>query len=227
MRKTEQLWQMIMSDLQQIEFFQPQEFCPYLEIDHFDIYEQDKKKKIAYNGMYRYEKIFTDLFEKDTIDKADKDWLFDVMIHVLLLLEFRNGISKKEYEIRKKIQRIKLGMYGQKAKKQINLLDAKSQYIVGNYMERQERIGASVTLFGEVCRWLIADGVLYKNSIDSKKLILCCNENVLKNPEINAKIELLKQMFLPLEYEVCVYADETLGIIGENITMQADKMVMF
>lgn len=228
MSRIEQVWKKIMTDMNQIEFLQPQEYSPYMEMSELEVTEKkDEKWQIFYNGMYRFEEVFSALFVSTEITEEEKAWLYDVFVHYLLQIELRNGFSRKEYQIREIIQRIEQGQYGIKPKKAFHMLDRNTGYVIAEGLYRQERLGASVELFGEICIQVLGGSVLYKNKIDIKSLVLCMSAEQMKDEKTEAELALLEQLFLPLDYELCIFEEGTLGVIGEDVTMLPEHMVLF
>ena len=228
MSRIEQVWKKIMTDMNQVEFLQPQEYSPYMEMSELEVTKKnDEKWQIYYNGMYRFEEVFSSLFVSTEVTEEEKAWLYDVFVHYLLQIELRNGFSQKEYQIRQIVHKIHLGNYGMKSKKLFAKLDMNTKYIIAEGIYRQERLGASVELFGEICIKVLGSSVLYKNTIDIKSLILCMSKERIKDELTEAKITLLEQMFLPLDYELSIFEEGTLGVIGEDVTMMPEHMVLF
>ncbi len=228
MSRIEQVWKKIMTDMNQVEFLQPQEYSPYMEMSELEVTKKnDEKWQIYYNGMYRFEEVFSSLFVSTEVTEEEKAWLYDVFVHYLLQIELRNGFSQKEYQIRQIVHKIHLGNYGMKSKKLFAKLDMHTKYMIAEGIYRQERLGASVELFGEICIKVLGSSVLYKNTIDIKSLILCLSKERIKDEQTEAKITLLEQMFLPLDYELSIFEEGTLGVIGEDVTMMPEHMVLF
>lgn len=226
MHKAEQIWYKMMENLEQVEFRQPEVFSPFCEVLDIDNNQQNQIC-VNYNGMYRYESILGPLFRNKEISREDKLWLNDVLLHFLFTMEFRSGISKKELHIRRKMQEILQEYYGSDEKKCYEELEVINKYQIAEGLLRQDRIGASVMLFAEMCTKVLGNCVLYKNAVEAKTIILNCSKRIKENLLYKDEIWLLKQLFLPIDYELRVYVDGTIGIIGEDSNMVPGKVVLF
>lgn len=220
-------WDVIMTDMGKVRFIQPEEFSPYIEFDEETTDELTQIYELQYNGMYRFEGVLSELFEARSINEETKKWLNDIFIHYLFKIEFRSGLSRREFQVRSIEQEMLSGIYGQQEAEFYKGLDRKERHLIAEGIYRQKKIGASVELFGEMCIQALHKSVLYRNDVDRKVLMLCVSDRNLYRESGFSMITLLANIFMPLDYSLQVFYGDTFGILGEALTMQPEHFVLF
>lgn len=221
----EKIWEYLSDNLAQVKFQQMKDFSPYCEMEEDCIKHGKQGKQILeLNSFYRYEDIFYSLFVQEDLSEEVRNWLFDVMFHYIVCLEFGQGCSGHEIRIRKEQKNLLSNVYGKKIAEWYKHLTKEQKYLIGYYMECQRTSGASIHTFASAITGLL-ECVVYKNLIESKTLIVYVSES--KSQEMETTIQCVEELLLPLDYEVRTLYREHIGILGEDNTMMVEEIIIF
>lgn len=219
----EDFWRTVTKDKENIRFLQPCSFSPYSEISLNGIKtDSNGITWITVNGFYRYDSIMQPLFGKEGITVGQKNMLFDIYMHYLTELEYRTGVTCQEYLIRRLWSELENGSYGEDLCEIFNRLGNKEKYIIAHALQRQQRIGESVELFSDVLVSVLGTGIVYKNAINEKELLLYAGKK--KNDNDTAVLTLIRKLFKPLDYELYIFWDYHFAVFGEKQTMAVDEI---
>lgn len=232
----ENVWATMWENLEQVRFRQAEFYCPYREFDNDCVkIKEDGTKEIAINGMSRLEEILFPLLKEESLDQQTKEWYFDVIVHYLMKLRFREGVTVKEYRIRMLMADLINGNYGDTVGDIYKKLNSEKQYRIAEALYRQKTMGASIELFSDIFVKIVPKSVLYKNKLETSVLLCSMVKGTgdeyedIKTPTKSRPrvVWLLEQLFLPLGFELQLYLDSTIGILGESRTMIPENMVLF
>lgn len=72
---------------------------PYIEVSVTDLNTQTiEEDRIEINPLYRFEKVFGRLFDKNITDMQDtRALLFDICMHYIVQLDLREGLTKEDF----------------------------------------------------------------------------------------------------------------------------------
>lgn len=219
------IWNEIIKQSDNIRFRQADYFSPYCEaIEGCINEEKDGTKIVSINSFYRYDEIFMPLLEAQ-INEEEKVFLFDIIMHLATRQELKKGITKKEFSVRMVWDRIENGKYGKRAKSLFDSLDNKYKYIISHGVVVQDEIGESVTLFSKLLIKLLGDGVIYRNKIDKKQVLLY----MAKSPSTTEQtlIDMACEFFLPIDFDLRIFEKSSFGIIEFEESMNIDEIVIF
>ncbi len=87
------------------------------------------------------------------------------------------------------------------------------------------RCGSSIYLFKEVMRHMYPDSLVYAGNEAAREVLVYVG--VKENGEEQERLEFLRDMFLPVYYEVYLFWDHHFGIMDVDETMEMDEMVLF
>jgi hypothetical protein len=220
-----EVWENIIKEPQNLRFVQADYVSPYCEAIEGCIKEEPGGiKKIEINSFYRYDSFFAPLLEGKITD-AEKQFLFDILMHLAARLELKNGLTKREFAVRRAWDEIESGAYGKQAKNLFEKLDEDARYLTAQGLVSQNETGESVTLFCNILIRLLSDGVIYKNSVAPKELLLYISRT--PSSMESCKIEIAKELFLPLGYQLRIYERDSFGVMGEELSMVMDEIVLF
>lgn len=218
----EDFWNRAARDKNSIRYRQAKSYSPYSEF--FGQWREEKNDLtyLTFNAFYRFDSIMEPLFSSTEVAQEQKEWLFDLIIHYLIEVEFRGGASQKEYGIHGMMAQIAEGEYGQDIKRRYLALDDKERYYIAYMLLKQRKTGASVEKYSEVLATLLEKGIVYKNKLEVKELLLYVGKK--ENESDAQKIKLANELFQPLGYRLKVFWDKHFAVFGEKQTMQIDEI---
>lgn len=201
-------------------------FSPYYEVSPEYLYmETLKEQAVEFNSLYRFEKIFSPLFMEGITEDEWQTYFFDVCMHLLIEEDLKSGYTTKEYQVRKIMEDIKKGEYGAKNRELYAKLSLVNKHTLATYLDNQMRTGASQTLFAKVLIELLQTGIIYKNRINTKELMLYIGEK--KKDETLDIITLTENFFLPLDVTVRIFWDTHFAIMDEEQTMIYERLEIY
>lgn len=219
----EDFWRLISRDKDKIRFVQAQSYSPYSEFSVRGKKELDNGvTQLAVNSFYRYDSIMQPLFANTELQEHHRKWLFDIYMHYLTELEYRTGATYLEYQVRQCMKELTSGQYGVEISKTYNMLDDEDAYEVAHMLHRQRKTRESLEKFTTILVDVLHNGIVYKNELNDKELYLYLSEE--ETDVTVRKIELVKQLFMPLGYELRVFWCQHFAVFGENQTMLIDEI---
>lgn len=218
----EDFWNRVTVKKECIHFLQAKSFSPYSEFSKQWIQEKGDRCELTINGFYRYDRIMEPLFRNETVSQEMKDWLFDVYMHYLTELEFRKGITWQEGKIWEHMRRLRDGVYGDEMREIFLELTGEEQYYIASTMERQASNRESVYLFSDCMVAVMHDGVVYKNKQRDKELLFYINQK--KTSAGERKIAFMREMFMPLGYQLEVLWERHFGVLGYKQTLELGEI---
>lgn len=231
----EDIWKRIMKDLNTVRFEQAEFFSPYCESVIGSILpSEDGTDRIRINAFYRYDRIFQQLLEEQEERAEDGDkpqpertraLLYDYLMHLLVRLEVRNGVTQKELRIRSRLKQLEDGRYGERVQSSFREFEPELKYKTAFYLVQQEQTGESVALFGKVLTDLLSDGVLYKHDINDKELLFYLGRK--KRPSDAGLIAAVEELFLPFLYTLRVFYETPFGVIENQHCMNINEIEIF
>jgi len=204
---------------------QAEEFSPYYEQCGPCLNRAGEEEVIYFNSFYRFEDIFGALFSTQEVPEKVRETLFDILVHYLISLDLRAGLSAQDYLLKQLETSVEEGDYGSEVMQQYRMLDGESRHKICLYLLRQFQAGASIRLCGEVLYKVMESGVLYTNKLDRK--ILLYYAEIPREPASDNKIQIIQRLFLPLDYRIRVFWENHFGILGEGDTMQWGKIEIY
>lgn len=208
-------------------FKQAQDYSPYYE-QAFSIINQDtiKKKIIEINALYRFSDIFQELLRKEIDDFEEfQTYLFDCAIHILLYTDLKHGISKRELYIRKFMEEIAEGNFGEEVAENFGCIKLHQQNRLTTLVLAQQQTGSSLVLFRKAVLVLYPAAMLYQVKAEKQKLLLYVDDK--KTAKKEKALNFVLEMFLPLSYQVRVFWQYHFGVIGIEETMQIDEIEIY
>lgn len=217
----EDFWKSVADHKESIRFLQAKSFSPYSEYSKNWIKEENGIREITLNALYRYEPVIQPLLRNLDSD-VNKEWLFDIYVHYLTELEYRNGMDVQELHRRKYLADLKSGAYGKEIAEVFDACEKDDQYMIATTMQKQLDNRESVYLFCDCLVQVMHGGVVYKNRQNNKELLFYYNET--KTEERYDRIEMIKELFLPLSYELRVFWKSHFAVLGYQQTLEIDAI---
>ena len=219
----EELWNTISRDKDKIRYHQAESYSPYSEYAANGIQQtSDGLTHITMNSFYRYDRIMQPLFGNQNISEKHREWLFDIYMHYLTALTYKSGVTYQEYEIRQRWSAIERGEYGEQIRDIFAPLSNSQKYYIAHSLRQQQRNGASVGIFTETLVAVMETGIVYKNELDEKELYLYMNQK--DNHADEELINMIKELFLPLDYGVRIFWENHFAVLGEAQTTLIDEI---
>lgn len=217
----EYIWETYIKKEYQVKFKQAEIFSPYYEIANSD-YISRKDGIVEINGLYRFATIFQPLLDLKEMNASVREALYDLIAHLLANVDVYQGINHQEGRIRKIQKQIEQGEYGIKAKGLFHGLDDKRKYEIANAMLLQQKSGESVYLYAVVLTQLLNTGIVYKNKENKKELLFYAGQP--KDKLMEEILELSKELFLPLGYEIRVFYENHFGLLGSSQSLHYERL---
>lgn len=215
-------WKKTIDHQEKIRFTQTTEYSPYCEASRNSVKENGGITCLSVNAYYRYSEIMEPLFINDTISAEWKNWLFDIYMHYLTILEWRKGITVQEYEIQKIRVALEKGEYGQDIFPIYRSLEREKKYYIAHMLFQQEKTRESISKFADVMVTVLQDGIVYKNRNQEKQVLFYINRAETQN-ESNV-IQMICDLFLPIGYNLRVFRETHFGVMGKNQTMEIGEI---
>lgn len=220
------IWEMLLKledtsiQKENVFFKQATEYSPYYEQAFLCMNQQTIEEQVVeINSLYRFNAIFSELLSP-YLEESEviKDYLFDILIHYLVEIDLRHGLSKKEYYIRRLKQSIEEGEYGLAAIKSFNKIQAKHQMILCEMMLTQFQSGTSIALFAKVIKAIFPGAIVYKKQSKEKQILVYIGETPTKTLENT--VWFILETFLPLDFKIRLFWEHHFAIMDVEETLK-------
>jgi hypothetical protein len=212
--------------IEQLTFTPAKIYSPYMELSNEHLNFKQIEPEIELNPYYRFYEIFKDLFDINN----DDDWelrnvLFDIIIHFLTGIDLRQGMNKTEFYLRFIHREIAAGRFGPAVRKKFALFTEVEQNIVVENVYQLLITGEMFYLLKDTMRRIFKHAMIYANYETANELLffIACEKtdlNVLK-------LEVIKELFLPLQFVTLTYWQDHFGVIGRDETMHMDHIALY
>ncbi len=206
---------------------QAQEYSPFYEQSFSCINEtQIRSKTIELNLLFRFADIFQVILSEDAQELPDLNrYLIDAALHVILYSDLHHGVTKRDIYIMRVLYELSQGMYWKEAAERLQIIPKKDRVRIATLMLNQIQTGSSLKMF---CKGLIVvypDALLYQIRRDRKKLLLYLKDDRTEAGE--EKLMFIKDLFLPIGYDLRVFWKYHFGIIGVEDAMRIDETAIY
>lgn len=214
-------------DPQQLKYVPNCNGNPYRETGFVDLNMRElDEKEVVINPLYRFTHIFAELLDMNLTELAQsREMLFDVFLHYQTQLDLRSGLTKSEYYVRAILKDILNGVYGEEAADAIVLFSNRQAKGLLYAMLELFICNTSVALFQKVIRAVYPKAVVYRNNDEYRELLIYLP--MKKSDKEQRKLDFLISMFLDINYTVYTFWGRHFGIIGYDLTLQFEKMLLF
>lgn len=212
---------------EEITFIPIRNGSPYAEVVFEDINSSKVEgMEVEVNPLYRFSTEFADLFDINlTGCEKTREIFFDTVMHYIVQLDLRQGLSKQEYALRFLLTDLLGGVCGSRASGVIKRFEKEKLYSLLRLILKLYRCGSSVYLFREVMRCMYPDSLVYA-SIDAVREVLVY-VGAKETQEERERLEFLTDMFLPVNFQVFWFWEHHFGIMDVDETMILDEMILF
>ena len=213
--------------LEELRFINSQSPSPYTE-SSFDFLNSDtvEDREIEINPLYRFAMQLGEIFLPDVVGYENVRAMFlDVMLHYVAIWDLRSGGDKKELRAMYILNEIQEGKFLKSIRE--TLLDLefnKAKRIIFCLLDLY-KCKDYITIFRKALKELYPKANLYIHSENLRKLILFTG--VDKTKKDMERIEMLKELFLPISYETDIFWKYHFGIVGVKESMKIGKMALY
>lgn len=213
--------------LEELRFINSQSPSPYTE-SSFDFLNSDtvENSEIEINPLYRFAMQLGEIFLPDVVGYENVRAMFlDVMLHYVAIWDLRSGGDKKELRAMYILKEVQEGRFLKSIRE--TLLDLefnKAKRIIFCLLDLY-KCKDYITIFRKALKELYPKANLYIHSENLRKLILFTG--VDKTKKDMERIEMLKELFLPISYETDIFWKYHFGIVGVKESMKIGKMALY
>ncbi len=213
--------------LEELIFINSQSPSPYTE-SSFDFLNSDtvEGREIEINPLYRFATQLGEIFLPDVVGYENVRAMFlDVMFHYVAVWDLRSGGDKKELRAMYILREIQEGRFLKSMRETLLELEFnKAKRIIFCLLDLY-KCKDYITIFRKALKELYPKANLYIHSENLRKLILFTG--VDKTKKDMERIEMLKELFLPISYEIDIFWKYHFGIIGIQESMKIGKMALY
>lgn len=217
---------------QDLFFRQAKEYSPFFEQSFLCVNEKNiENAVIELNLLYRFADVFQEILFPEGLGLKENEYeefrlyFIDAALHTLLFTDLRNGLSKRELYIRKIWEELLDGTFWREAVRNFSKIDRHKQVRLATLLLTQMETGSSLIIFRRAVLVLYPDAMLYQIKNERKKLLLYLNDKKTDTGE--KKIQFIKDMFLPIGFELRIFWQYHFGIIGIDATMKLDELALY
>lgn len=209
--------------------FLPGKSCsPYMELAFEDINTSslDSRPLVPINPYYRFCDIFKRLLDINFVGYEEvRVIFFDLVVHYLLFMDCRQGLSKREYYGKFILEDIQNGIFGRELQQSMAVFDLDELHILLSSIISLYQTHASLHLFKLAVRKIFTNSIIYYRGEDAAEVLIYLG--TVKTPAAFRKITALLTLFLPLGFAFRLYWEKHFGIIGLEKTMCIDNIVIY
>lgn len=212
---------------EELFFCQAKDYSPFYEQAFACLNEKNiHDNEIELNLLFRFAHIFQEILAENGKDFPQFDrYLIDAALHDILYTDLRHGLTKRDIYIRRVMEELEDGTFWKDAAEEFLLIPHEKRNRLAALVLNQMQTGSSVMSFRRGVLVLFPDAILYQIRADRKKLLLYLKEN---RTEVNERmICFVKDMFLPVSYELRVFWKYHFGIIGVDGAMKIDEIAIY
>ncbi|MBR2216545.1 MAG: hypothetical protein IJ849_12440 [Selenomonadaceae bacterium] len=186
---------------------------------------------IDINPLYRFHEIFQYFLHPDVFYFLEKEsqqfilYAFDAIVHWLAEVDLCHGMTKREFYVRQVRRELKAGVFGERAAKTFASLTKEEQLAVADELYQVMESGSGLDSFCRILCQLFPAAIVYQVKKHPQVIYIYLSRE--RDVTTNARWELLKDLFLPLGFEIRVFWDKHFGIMGVDETMRLDKIAIF
>jgi hypothetical protein len=214
--------------LESIEFKIASELSPYFEVNAESIITHDlfsaPKNLVEVNVFYRFEQIFDTIIQAKKVNPILLQKLVNMIIHYLASLDFIANQDIVDIQLQLLEKDIHNGNFGSFVKDHLHYFLEKERKVLIKYCRCLYIIGGTLETFVSVVQELYPNSYFYKDRRKPNHYLLYLP--VAESSTNEVKINVLKEMFAPLELDITICWNDHFGIIGENQLMILDEILI-
>ncbi|WP_046228590.1 hypothetical protein [Paenibacillus algorifonticola] len=201
-------------------------YSPYMELSLPDLNATLVDREIEVNADYRFTNIFDGMFDLDYEECAElRVALFDIMMHFLADVDLSQGMNLREYYIRFILRDIEDGLFGDEVKHGLTLFTRNEREVIAANLLRLYETGEAVYLLKDTMRKLFKRSTIYVNCEEKDELVFYVGQK--RTEAVEARIELVRRLFLPVRFVTEIYWEYHFGLLDVEETMQIDRIALY
>ena len=209
-----------------LQFYKPERYSAYLELAFDCINETtiEEGQKVPVNPYYRYHEIFKEMFVNEEYEPL-KQQIFDILLHMNFQVDRYAGMNKHAFYILFMEAACEKGYYGETVKNIWKHLLREEKRKIAEKLLLQYKTGSSVANYKDMIVMFFEKGSVYENRYKQNELLVYTA--VKKNNRKIKILEILEELFLPIQYETQIYWKNHFGIISVDETMELDRIELY
>lgn len=201
-------------------------YSPYMELSPELINADFVEKSVEVNPYYRYHDIFKNLFHPENIEELElRESLLDLLLHFLAEIDRKQGMNKQEFFLRFLLRDIEANIFGESIRDKMQLFTKQEKEIIALNVIRLYQTGDEFFLLKDTMKRLFKDCILYVKSEEKDELLVYLGQK--KYDQIQQKVQLVLETFLPIGFQIEIYWENHFGIIDVEETMKLDRIVTY
>ncbi|NLL06824.1 MAG: iron-dependent peroxidase [Clostridiaceae bacterium] len=210
----------------ELKFVVAKSYSPYMELSDAYINFDKVEEEIEVNPYYRYYEVFKDLFNVNNEEDVElRETFFDIVMHFIANGDAMSGMTKQEYYLRFVIDDISKGILGDRIKEKFEVFNYNEKIIIAENVVKMYKTGQTLYLLKDTVRRIFVNTTIYANYETSDELLFYMP---YVRTEINeAKMDFIKEFFLPIRFRTEIYWEEHFGVIEEDETMKIDSIAIY
>ena len=213
-------------NLGDIKFKLASSYSPYMELSNIDLNFEAVENEVEINPYYRFFEIFKNLFLPDEDQYQElRETLLDIIIHFLGQTDLKQGMDRVEHHKSFIYREIKNGCFGENIKNGINLFSIEEKNILLQNIYQFYLTGNHIYYLKDTMKKIFKGSIIYLNQEFTNEILLYIKQSQTRENE--KKLQVIKELFLPVNFDILVYWEYHFGILGVNRTMRIDKISIY
>lgn len=212
---------------EEIRYIPVMEGSPYTEIVMEYINGREvENNRVEINPLYRFAKEFSALFDRNLEGlEQSREIFFDIFIQYMVHTDLRQGLSKQEYALRFLLKDLMKGVCGSQARRVVERFEKNKLRRLLRLILKLYKCGSSIYLFKEVMRCMYPESLVYASHEKVRQVLIYIGAK--ETEEEWERMEFLKDIFLPINFQVFYFWEYHFGILDIEETMVLDEMMLF
>jgi hypothetical protein len=213
-------------DEKDLKFIAAKSYSPYMELSNVDINFDKIEEDIEVNPYYRYYEIFKDLFNINNEEDVElRETFFDIVMHFIADIDAMHGMTKREFHIRFILDDIENGILGERIRENFQIFSYKEKVIIVENLIKIYKTGQTLYILRDTVRTIFKKSTIYANYETKDELLFYIPH--VKNEINEAKMEFIKEFFLPIKFRAEIYWEDHFGVIEVEETMKIDSIALY
>jgi hypothetical protein len=213
-------------DLSEVTFAFSEDSSPYMELSPKFLNQTELPTRIDVNPYFRLFSIFKSLFDANYAKYPElREVLFDILLHFLAQVDVNQGLEKVEFYKRFIHEDIKRGLLGQEVKQGFEHFTLAEKSILLDNIYKFYKLGKHLFFLRRTVKQIFRRVIFYTKCGRQNRVVLFINRPV--SSRNRQKLKLIKELFLPLNFELDAYWQHHFGVVGVRKTMQIGNISVY
>lgn len=200
---------------------------PYIEVAFENINSPDISAKVVQvNYIYRFQDEFLNIIDvNDDYYKDTRNYLFNIFMHYISMVDLRQGLTKREYYLRFLAIDFLTELFGNDTITLLQNFTPDELHNLFVFILKLYKCGTSINMFQDVMKKFYPRSIVYSsNDYINEFLVYIGHPNTEREL---SRISFIKKMFLPIDFQIHLFWENHFGIIDYSKTMIIDKIMLF